>query len=271
MGRSGKPDIEYRFVDHVRYLDAFIDALGLDEIVLVAQDWGTALAFHYAARRPQRMLGLAFMEFIQPNADLGGVSSAAAGSRAVQGIQDAGAGRAADPGGERVHRARRSRTRSLRKLSEEEMAAYRAPFPTPASRKPILRFPRELPIAGEPPDVYAMIEQDHAALRTSDISQALVLRRSRRPDLAELGGSLRGALAQLPPDQARRRRALSPGGPPRRDRVGVERLDREHRRARRATSAGELEPDHTGRSCGITAADVPLCQADRRPPVRGKG
>ena len=57
---------------------------------------------------------------------------------------------------------------AVRKLSEEEMTAYRAPFPTPASRRPILQFPRELPIAGEPQDVYAMIEQDHAALRTSE-------------------------------------------------------------------------------------------------------
>src|SRR5690349_6337830 len=65
-GRSGKPDIAYRFLDHVRYLDAFLDALKLDELVLVAQDWGTALAFHYAARRPQAVIGHAFMEFIQP-------------------------------------------------------------------------------------------------------------------------------------------------------------------------------------------------------------
>jgi haloalkane dehalogenase len=65
-GQSGKPDIEYRFVDHVRYLDAFLDGLNLHEIVLVAQDWGTALAFHFAARRPEAVTGLAFMEFIQP-------------------------------------------------------------------------------------------------------------------------------------------------------------------------------------------------------------
>lgn len=65
-GQSGKPDIGYRFFDQVRYLDAFVERMNLDDIVLVAQDWGTALAFHFAARRPQRVLGLAFMEFIQP-------------------------------------------------------------------------------------------------------------------------------------------------------------------------------------------------------------
>ena len=65
-GQSGKPDIDYRFFDHVRYLDAFLDALDIREMVMVAQDWGTALAFHLAARRPRNVLGLAFMEFIRP-------------------------------------------------------------------------------------------------------------------------------------------------------------------------------------------------------------
>jgi haloalkane dehalogenase len=44
MGASGRPDIAYRFVDHARYLDAFIDALDLHELVLVGHDWGGALA-----------------------------------------------------------------------------------------------------------------------------------------------------------------------------------------------------------------------------------
>src|SRR5580658_3234713 len=66
FGQSGKPDIAYRFEDHVRYLDAFIAASGLSSAYLVVQDWGTALAFHLAARRPSFVRGLAFMEFIRP-------------------------------------------------------------------------------------------------------------------------------------------------------------------------------------------------------------
>jgi len=66
FGHSGKPDIAYRFEDHVRYLDAFLDALRIGDAIIVAQDWGTALAFHRAARVPQSIIGLAFMEFIQP-------------------------------------------------------------------------------------------------------------------------------------------------------------------------------------------------------------
>src|SRR6266508_4597142 len=66
FGQSGKPDIDYRFTDHVRYLDEFIAVLGLTSAYLIAHDWGTALAFHLAARRPAFVRGLAFMEFIRP-------------------------------------------------------------------------------------------------------------------------------------------------------------------------------------------------------------
>src|SRR5262245_47780919 len=66
FGQSGKPDIEYRFQDHADFLDAFIAASGLTSAYLVAQDWGSALAFHLAARPPDFVRGLAFMEFIRP-------------------------------------------------------------------------------------------------------------------------------------------------------------------------------------------------------------
>jgi haloalkane dehalogenase len=37
----------------------------------------------------------------------------------------------------------------VRDLTEEEMNAYREPFLDPADRKPVWRWPNELPIAGE--------------------------------------------------------------------------------------------------------------------------
>src|SRR5260370_12637013 len=61
----------------------------------------------------------------------------------------------------------------LRKLTVDEMAVYRAPFPTPQSRRPIWRFPNELPIAGEPADVYATLEKAHRALAQSSYPKLL--------------------------------------------------------------------------------------------------
>jgi haloalkane dehalogenase len=61
MGRSGKPDIPYRFADHARYLDVWFDKLALDGVVLVGHDWGGALAFDWATRHPDRAQGVAFI------------------------------------------------------------------------------------------------------------------------------------------------------------------------------------------------------------------
>jgi haloalkane dehalogenase len=68
FGQSGKPDIEYRFADQARYLDAFLEQVGISAAFVIAQDWGTALAFHLAARRPEFIRGLAFREFTWPMA-----------------------------------------------------------------------------------------------------------------------------------------------------------------------------------------------------------
>ena len=39
FGQSGKPDIEYRFADHVRYLDAFLANAGISSAFVIAHDW----------------------------------------------------------------------------------------------------------------------------------------------------------------------------------------------------------------------------------------
>jgi haloalkane dehalogenase len=164
FGQSGKPDIEYRFADHVRYLDAFLDHSGISSAFVIAQDWGSALAFHLAARRPDFIRGLAFMEFIRPMPTWNdfhpdqietfqkfrtpgvGEEMVFQGNVFVEGVLPAA---------------------TVRKLTEEEMSVYRAPFLTPESRRPTWRFPNELPIAGEPADVYATIEEAHRALAQS--------------------------------------------------------------------------------------------------------
>jgi haloalkane dehalogenase len=38
FGQSGKPDIEYRFADHVRYFDAFLAAAGISSAFVIAHD-----------------------------------------------------------------------------------------------------------------------------------------------------------------------------------------------------------------------------------------
>jgi haloalkane dehalogenase len=166
FGQSGKPDIAYRFEDHVRYLDAFIAAAKVSSAYLVAQDWGTALAFHLAARRPDFVRGLAFMEFIRPLPSCDEFLRGSAAREIFRKFRTPGEGaRLILEGNAFVERVLPGSV--VRTLSDAEMEVYRAPFPTPRSRLPTWRFPNELPIAGEPRDVYATLEQAHAALAAS--------------------------------------------------------------------------------------------------------
>lgn len=166
FGQSGKPDIDYRFADHARYLDAFIAALGIKSAYLVAQDWGTALAFHLAARRPEFVRGLAFMEFIRPMPTWQDFHQVEAARETFRKFRTPGEGeKMILDGNAFVERVLPGSIK--RKLSDEEMAVYRAPFPTPQSRRPVWRLPNELPIEGAPADVHAALEKAHAALAVS--------------------------------------------------------------------------------------------------------
>jgi haloalkane dehalogenase len=46
MGRSDKPDIDYRFFDHVKYMEGFIEKMELNNITLVLHDWGSGIGFN---------------------------------------------------------------------------------------------------------------------------------------------------------------------------------------------------------------------------------
>jgi haloalkane dehalogenase len=172
FGQSGKPDIAYRFEDHVRYLDAFIAKAGIGSAYLVAHDWGTALAFHLAARRPEFVRGLAFFEFIWAVPSWEEFTRNSAAREIFRKFRTPGEG-------ERLILEENAFVERVlpgsvvRKLTGEEMAVYRAPFSTPQSRRPTWRFPNELPIAGQPADVVSTVQQAHAILAASTYPKLL--------------------------------------------------------------------------------------------------
>jgi haloalkane dehalogenase len=171
FGESGKPDIAYRFFDHVRYLDAFIGALGIEAAYLVAQDWGAALAYHLAARRPDFVRGLAFMEFVRPASSWEDFHQVPAAREVFRRFRTAGEGEALIlQGNAFIERVPDS---VVRPLSEEDMAAYRAPFLDPQSRRPMLALPRDLPIEGEPADVHLALSSALSAMEGSTYPKLL--------------------------------------------------------------------------------------------------
>ena len=54
------------------------------------------------------------------------------------------------------------------------MSRYREPFLEPKSRKPIWRWPNEIPIAGEPADVAAAVSDYNAKLQKSELPKLLL-------------------------------------------------------------------------------------------------
>ena len=173
MGRSEKaPSGSYRFADHVRYLDAWFDAVLPDgDVVLVGHDWGSALGFHWANRNRERVAGLAYMEAIVQSLSWEQWPDAA--TRIFQGFRS--------PAGERmilennlfVERVLPGSV--LRELTDAEMDAYRAPYLEPGeSRRPTLTWPREIPLDGEPADVVAAVDAYSEWLAQSDVPKLFV-------------------------------------------------------------------------------------------------
>ena len=62
---------------------------------------------------------------------------------------------------------------TIRKLSAEEKAYYAAPYKTVQSRKPVRQWPCEIPIDGEPADVYEMISNYNQKLQESGLPKIL--------------------------------------------------------------------------------------------------
>ena len=60
-------------------------------------------------------------------------------------------------------------------LTDEDMSAYRRPYPTPESRLPLLQWPRELPLDGAPADLVARVAAYDAWLADSPQVPKLLL------------------------------------------------------------------------------------------------
>jgi haloalkane dehalogenase len=156
MGRSApSPSRAYRFVDHANYLDAWFEALDLRRnVTLVLHDWGSALGFYWASRHSERVRAIAYMESIVQPRDWEDLPPSRApifrdlrSEKGVRMVID-----------ENAFIEMLLPKLIIRPLSKAEMDAYRQPFIAPETRWPMLIWPRELPIAGEPADVVRIVE-----------------------------------------------------------------------------------------------------------------
>lgn len=172
MGKSDKPDIDYTLADHQRYLEGFIEALGLTDITLVVHDWGGPLGFTCAMNHEANVRAVAFTETIVKPFDSWDEWNDRSRSL-FQGF------RTPETGWDLVVNKKMFVDRVLpgsvlRGLTEAEMQVYRAPYVDPPTRKPIWRWPNEIPIEGEPAATVAVARDFASWLQRSPIPKLLL-------------------------------------------------------------------------------------------------
>lgn len=162
----------YTFVEHRHYWEAALDALGIEtDVTFVLHDWGTALGFDWCSRHPAAVRAVCHMEGIVQElrwdewpaeaTDIFRIFRSSAGEAAV--LQENLFLEAVFP------------SAMLRKLSDEEMNAYRAPYLEPGEgRRPMLTWPRQLPLDGDPADVCAIVKSYGAYMQAAPFPKLMI-------------------------------------------------------------------------------------------------
>lgn len=167
-GDSGTPAAsEFRYVDHVRWVTRFVEALGLQNVTFVVHDIGSIPGFAYAASHPDNVHALVHLEslyFPIPDENLlppeARFIRSADGQRAI--AEDNWFIETMMPGF------------IERTWCAEERAHYDRPWRDPARRRVLQRVPLDLPIGGTPADSQQIFERFGAYLMTSDVPKLLI-------------------------------------------------------------------------------------------------
>lgn len=176
MGLSDKlPDANadsYSFDEHRTYLDALLETLGVTEnVTLVLHDWGSGLGFDWAHRHPEAIKGIAYMEaFLKP------WKSAEMSEGALQFFNGM-----RGPGGEEAILQNNMFVEQVLigglgdNLDDADKRAYRQAYLSQGdSRLPTLKWPREVPIDGQPANTAAILEAYSNWLLTTEFPKLLI-------------------------------------------------------------------------------------------------
>jgi haloalkane dehalogenase len=168
---EGTDPARYSFLEHRRFLETFIEKLGLtDKVVLVGHDWGGALAMDWAFRHSS-VRGITYFETSVRPRNWDEISAQARSFferiRSAEGEQMALE--------ENLFVEKQLPQWILRPLSEAEMSVYRRPFLKPGEdRRPTLTFPRELLIGGTPEHMVPVIGGYSSWMAQNDVPKLFI-------------------------------------------------------------------------------------------------
>ncbi len=151
FGKSDKPDVDYTLQTHIEYTNAFIDELGLKNVILVVHDWGSALGLNYAATHSRNVKGIVMMEaLIPPTFPAESVDIFGPAADMFRSFRDPEMGRELIINQNVFIEQFLGNAAVTRSMPDEVVDVYREPFLEPSAREPIYVWPRELPIGGIP-------------------------------------------------------------------------------------------------------------------------
>jgi haloalkane dehalogenase len=153
------------------YVAGLLETIGANEkVTLVIHDWGSGIGFLWAMRHPAAVKGVAYMEGIVKPVSWSDWPASAVGI--FKGFRS-------DKGEDLILNRNMFiegvlPSSVIRPLSDAEMDAYRAPHLEAEDRQPLLNWPRQIPIEGEPDDVVALVNEYGAFMAGSDIPKLFI-------------------------------------------------------------------------------------------------
>ena len=153
------------------YVDGLLETIGANQnVTLVIHDWGGGIGFLWAMRHAAAVKGVAYMETIAM--PVGWEDWPESGVGIFKGFRS--------EKGEDLILNRNIFIEGvlpssvIRKLSDAEMDAYRAPHLDADDRQPLLNWPRQIPIAGEPENVVKLASEYGAFMAASDLPKLFI-------------------------------------------------------------------------------------------------
>ncbi|MEH6569450.1 MAG: haloalkane dehalogenase [Halioglobus sp.] len=153
------------------YVEGLLETIGANNnVTLVIHDWGSGIGFLWAMRHTAALKGVAYME---------GIVKPVSWADWPEGAVGIFKGFRSDKGEDLILNRNMFiegvlPTSIIRTLSETEMDAYRAPHLESDDRQPLLNWPRQIPIEGEPEDVVALVNEYGAFMAGSNVPKLFI-------------------------------------------------------------------------------------------------
>ena len=175
MGDSAKPDIGYTYPEHAAHLHGLLDALDLRNVTLVVHDWGSALGLDWAERNAGRVRAVAFMEAIlPPGMPVPSYEAMGRLGEMFRAWRTPGTGETLILEENMFIDEVLGKMAVAKPLGPETLAVYNSYYATPEERLPLLQWPREIPIGGEPAHSVEAVNRYAAWFFSSDIPKLLI-------------------------------------------------------------------------------------------------